>query len=123
MSNHGAHVFFKEFIIDIDELYRQSRKSPSDNILNVWLKGSFLAPELESLARRKLKIMTIYDDNQGNETVIGQDIWTIGLLPDGIDDMFYMEKSILEKNFNLEGIDMQNDNVSLLFRTNSEVGY
>jgi hypothetical protein len=105
-----------DYRIDIDNLYSNSRKGPSDNILEVWIKGSFLTPALTSLARNKLHISTVLDDNG---TIL--DTWTIGLLPNELSGRFYMEKTTLQNSFNLEDIEVERNNVSLTFETNSQV--
>lgn len=107
------------YVIDIDELYSTGKKTPSDNILEVWLHGSFIPEELTPLARNWLRISTVRDGVIGDNATI--DKWMVGLLPYEMWDMFYMEKRTLSHAFQLEAVDLSQENVSLVFETTSEI--
>ena len=105
---------YVDYVIDIDQLYNQSN-SRENSLLEVTIKGSFLTPELTALSRDKLIIRTVLENNQ---TTL--DTWTVGLVPDSlVQDGYYIAKSTLEQAFSLQGLDMNRQNVSLHFDTNS----
>ena len=106
-----------DYVIDVDQLYNQSRTQSLENsLLEVTIKGSFLVPELTSLSRDKLIIRTVLDHNQ---TTL--DSWRVGLVPDSlVQEGYYIAKSTLEQAFSLKGLDMSSQNVSLHFDTNAE---
>ena len=55
------------------------------------------------------------------------DQWTVGILPDDYECNRYkffhpfIHKSIVNKEFNLEGVDLNKQNVDLCFETNSPI--
>ena len=84
-------------------------------LFSVRLEGDFLRPELTSLALDKLFVELILEDNK---TVL--DKWQVGILPEELFDREFIRETALDYDFNLQGLDLSIQNVSLRIYTNSD---
>lgn len=66
----------------------------------------------------RLYIITKKVDHPLNDS--STQVWTLGLIPAAITNYFWLEQTKLSQTFQLGGINMEMENVSLTIRTNSE---
>ena len=104
---------------DLDETYHRKGRE-SEKVLLVTAKGSFVPEEIKGLASNKVFMIAKKDDvsiGQTNETTT--QVWTLGIISQEIADFFWSRQSVESHVFNLQGIDLEHENASLIIRTNS----
>ena len=107
-------------VIDIDKEYHHKGRE-SEKILEVQIKGSFVSPEMTNLVKDKL-FVTVKKDGARHLNDSETQIWKLGLIPKELWRFYYLEQTTEKHMFDLKGIDMDQDNVSMIISTTSKRG-
>lgn len=103
--------------IDLDRRYHE-KGSVSEKILRVTLKGSFVADELVSLVKDKIVITAKKDYANFSDSTT--QTWELGLMPEKVSNHFYLAQTVERHTFDLNGFDLENENVSLIISTTAD---
>ncbi|TRY70042.1 hypothetical protein TCAL_02876 [Tigriopus californicus] len=103
--------------IDLDRRYHE-KGSVSEKILRVTLKGSFVADELVPLVKDKVVIIAKKDYANYSDTTT--QTWELGLMPEKVSNYFYLAQTVERHIFDLDGFDLESENVSLFISTTAD---